>query len=325
MRTKVLWGLVLVALLAPPAVAHHGDKHAPYDVPVAELEAATQCRSVGGQIGGFEVLNGSGVSEPVLLTHGAGVTREENWSWSWWPWLTANGFEACWLQSPMTGYLDMQTTAEYVAHAVRRMAEQTGEQVDLVGHSQGGLIPRWAIRWFAAGAAVDDAVSFATPHHGAIIFDVETAPGQDWAGAWQMRQQSAFLGALNKGDETPGGADYTSLYTAFDELVQPVGTQALEGASNILVQDVCPGRPTDHFLMAGDAVVHRLALDALVHDGPADVGRAGVDCTALLMPGASAPPGLYPYETPLVDGEPALRPYTQPKEHGSGRASLYRR
>jgi hypothetical protein len=43
--------------------------------------------------------------------------------------------------------------------------------------------------------------------------------------------------ARDSADETPGGMSYTSTRT--DELVQPVGT-------NVVLQDLCPGRVTDH-------------------------------------------------------------------------------
>ena len=307
----------LSLLLAAPVAAHHGHQHAPYDVPVAELEAAAECQS-GGAIGGFEVLTGSGASEPVLLLHGAGVTREENWSWNWWPWLAANGFETCWLQMPDYGYPDMQTSAEYVAHAVRRVADRTGERVDIVGHSQGGLIPRWSIKYFTAGTQVDDYVGFAVPNHGALVFDVETAPGKDWAGAWQMRPSSEFLRVLNEADETPGSTSYTSIYTVADEMVQPVGTQALEGAANLVLQDVCPGRVAEHLTLPADGVAFLLALDALVQEGPADLSRSGVTCTETLMPGASVPPGLENRTGEMVGGEPPLRPYTAQRAHPRG-------
>lgn len=302
-------------LLAAPVAAHHGRQHAPYDVPVAELEAAAQCQS-GGATGGFDVLTGAGTSEPVLLLHGAGVTREENWSWNWWPWLATSGFEACWLQMPDYGYPDMQTTAEYVAHAVRRMSDRAGEKVDVVGHSQGGLIPRWSIKYFTAGTQVDDYVGFAVPNHGALIFDVETEPGEDFAAAFQMTTFSEFLRALNADDETPGRTSYTSIYTVADEMVQPVGTQELDGAANFALQDVCPGRVAEHLTLPADGVAFLLAVDALLHDGPADVARSGVTCTELLMPGTSVPPGLENRQTEdPAHGEPPLRPYTAERGH----------
>lgn len=299
-----------ILCVSSPAVAHHGAPHAPYAEPVGALESAAQCRA-GAALGGFDVVTGAGRSEPVLLVHGSGVTREENWSWNWWPWLADAGFEVCWLQLPETGYADLQTSAEYIAYAVRRMAAVSEEKVDVLGHSSGALTPRWTLRYFAAAAAVDDFVGLAAPNHGTVVFDVETATGSDFPAAWQMRSGSQFLSVLNSGDETPGRASYTSIYTAFDELVQPVGTQRLEGASNVLLQEVCPARPVDHFTIVADGVAHLLALDALVRHGPADVRRAAATCTEAFMPGATPPESLENHDTPMTDHEPPVRGYAR--------------
>ena len=126
------------------------------------------------------------------------------------------------------------------------MHESTGENIDLLGHSQGGLEPRWVIKWFPAGAFVDDYIALATPNHGASMFDKDTADGREIEAGWQMRTDSNFLAALNRGDETPGPIDYTSIYSNTDELIRPVGTQGVEGGANILLQDLCPGRRVDH-------------------------------------------------------------------------------
>jgi hypothetical protein len=76
------------------------------------------------------------------------------------------------------------------------------------------------------------------------MFDKTTARREVEAG-WQMCTDSNFLAALNRGDETPGPIDYTSIYSKTDELVQPVGTHDVEGGTNILLQDLCPGHHVD--------------------------------------------------------------------------------
>jgi hypothetical protein len=156
------------------------------------------------------------------------------------------------------------------------MHETTGEKIDVMGHSQGELEARWVINWFPAGAFVDDHSALATPHHGASTFDKATAKGHDIEAGWQMRTDSSFLTALKRGDETPGAIDYTNLYSKTDELIQPVGTPPLEGATNILLQDLCPGRRVDHGGIAADDVTYRLVIDALTHTGAAKPGRATV-------------------------------------------------
>jgi hypothetical protein len=103
-----------------------------------------------------------------------------------------------------------------------------------------------------------------------------------------MRMESKFIGALNGGNETPGGVSYTSVYTLTDELVQPFQTAELKGGANITVQDVCPGRVVEHIQMVFDAAAYGLVLDALTHPGPADAGRVDKGlCLMATMPGVS--------------------------------------
>ena len=260
-----------------PATEWPGD--ASYSVAISRLDSALDCRSP---------VTGDGRAQPVLLVHGTGVSREQNWGWSYWPALDRAGFEVCWLALPDASLNDMQISAEYVARAVEVMSRVGDELVDVIGHSQGGLVPRWAIKYFPAGSRVDDYVGFASPNHGALAADTATTE-RCFEACLQMRSDSAFLAALNSGDETPGTVSYTSIYTARDELVRPVSTARLTGAANILIQSACPGRPVEHALLAGDAVTWELTIDALTHPGPADPARISrLACFKLALPGARA-------------------------------------
>lgn len=87
---------------------------------------------------------------------------------------------------------------------------------------------------------------------------------------------------------------YTNVYSGTDEIVFVAGgapdpwtaASALDGARNIRVQDLCPGRPVEHVQLSYDAEVHAIVLDALKHPGPADPARVGGGaCTRVTMPG----------------------------------------
>ncbi len=281
---------------------------ADYSISTAELDRELACK------GGKDGLSGEGENDPVLLVHGTSVTREQNWGWNYWGALPERGLEVCWVQLPDLAFGDIQTSSEYVARAVQVMHESTGENVDLLGHSQGGIEPRWVIKWFPAGAFVDDYIALATPNHGASMFDKATADDREIEAGWQMRTDSNFLAALNRGDETPGPIDYTSIYTNTDELIQPVGTQDLEGGANILLQDLCPGRRVDHGGIAGDDVTYRLVIDALTHAGTANPDRAEVRCARDTFPGVGKPQfgpppeGVDPH---FAEQEPPLEPYAR--------------
>jgi triacylglycerol lipase len=228
----------------------------------------------------------------VLLVHGTSVTPEENWGWNWQRALPELGFKACTVRLPDYAFVDIQESSEYVVHAIRAMSDATGTKIGVVGLSQGGMQPRWAIRWWPdIRERVDDLVMLATTNHGAAFADAACAASPCLPALWQLRWGgSNFLRALNAGDETPGDISYTSIYSLTDVVIQPVLPRppaALDGAVNVAVQDFCPGRPVDHAQHAYDAAVWALAYDALSHEGPLDPARVDpAVCAQAVMPHA---------------------------------------
>lgn len=268
-----LFALVLGAPSAPASGADpaSGDTGPALSVPTGLLAEALSCP---------DQLNGYG---PVLLVHGTFATPEENWSWNYQRTLPLSGYAVCTVKLPDRSLGDIQVASEYVVYAVRTMAARTGRQVDILGHSQGGLEPRWAVRfWPDVRAAVDDLITIAAPHHGTVSADVICAPFGCPPAGLQLRRGSAFLAALNAGDETPGEISYTSVFTRTDELVQPAlpgdETAALDGAVNVAVQDLCPGRVVTHISALFDITTYGVILDALDNPGPADVNRLDPGC-----------------------------------------------
>jgi triacylglycerol esterase/lipase EstA (alpha/beta hydrolase family) len=280
MRTRVaavLAATLLTVVGAGPAVARParpaGDP--PFTVPTATLAAALDCPATFTHP----------QHEPVLLVHGTFTSGQEQWSWNYGLLLPARGFDVCTVTYPDRGLGDMQVSAEYVAYAIDAIHARTGARVDVVGHSQGGLLPRWAIKyWPSARAAVDDFVMLASPNHGVQMAGRGSLPTGMPAVFFQFDPGSHFLAALNAGDETPGHISYSSLYSVFkDELVQPDGpvpTAALDwqhtgpNTRNLAIQAVCPGRFVDHLTIGTtDRVTQELVIDALTHPGPVDPTR----------------------------------------------------
>ena len=317
----VALALSLGALMSPAGARSPAPRsgNAPYSVPLKVLDDAVECRLNWETHGLLVDYRGAptkslrkGRSEPVLLVHGTGVNRRLNFEWNYWPALIREGFAVCWVELPNAALSDIQIASEYVARGVEVMHARTGEDIDVLGHSQGGLVPRWAIKWFASGDHVDDYVGLASPNHGTAVADSFVLGCME--ACWQMKTTSNFIHHLNAGDETPGDTDYTNIYTTTDELVQPTGTQALEGGTNILIQDVCPGRPIDHAGIAADEVTYRLALDAFTKEGTADVGRLPADiCTSGQMEDTTLPPSdAFPPDWGdghFAQEEPPLMPY----------------
>jgi triacylglycerol esterase/lipase EstA (alpha/beta hydrolase family) len=307
-----------VALLVPvlAAVACTPPGEPALSVPERTLAEALRCPSSFRHRG----------HQPVLLVHGTFTNPEENWSWNYLHALPAAGYDVCTVRLPDRATGDIQVSSEYVVYALRRIYERSGSKVDVLGHSQGGLQPRWALRWWPSlRTKVDDLVTLGTPHHGTTVADLATPLGAPPA-AWQMRTTARFIAALNSGDETPGGVSYTSIYTLFDELVQPVvptPTSALAGGRNVLVQDLCPGRVVEHVGLAYDAAVHDVVIDAFTRAGPANPTRFDRStCLQVAFDGVAPEPLLSTGIAELQDGsgftgapnateEPPLKPYAQ--------------
>ncbi len=285
-----------------------------YSVPVSKLDRALRCFARNGSPTSVKTFTGRGRSEPVLLVHGLGVTPEQNWGWNYAPALIRAGFEVCWITVPHGASGDIQISAEYAARAIQVMSRVTHEKVDVLGHSEGGLISRWALKWFPSSVEVDDYIALDSPQHGTLVADAVTAIGSSIESAWQMRTVSKFVAALNDADETPGRISYSSVYTATSELVQPIGTQALEGASNVMTQDVCPPRPVTHITIENDGMVWLLVTRALTHAGEVDPGKLPADaCQATTVPGATYPPAHFADygDGGFASEEPPLKPYAR--------------
>lgn len=277
------------ATAAPRAHAAVLAQDPPLTVPQATLDSALHCTPFGHP------------DKPaVLLVHGTGATGADEYTFFFTPQLVALGYDVCIVTYPDRGLVDQQISAEYIVSALRRMHAQTGRRVAMIGHSQGATMPRWALKfWPSAREAVDDFVMLAGPNHGttvaipfALAGGLVNLPilrrlplGLLPESIYQFLPDSDFVTTLNQGDETPGSIAYTSIYTRFDQLVQPVApiaTAALEPSasnpdrSNILLQDVCRGHLAEHLSIGTtDTLAFALALDAIGNPGPADVARAG--------------------------------------------------
>ncbi|MDE0803689.1 MAG: alpha/beta fold hydrolase [Acidimicrobiales bacterium] len=311
-----------VTLLAgTPDVGAQASPDPTYSVATETLDAALDCDAFTHPD-----------KEPVLLVHGTFTSGHEQWDWNYGVLLRETGHDVCVVTYPDRGLGDQQTSAEYIARAVQRIHAESGRKVDMVGHSQGASMPRWAVKWWpSVQEALDDFVLLAGPVHGTSLVSGALPTGMPPA-FFQFDPSSEFVRVLNEGDETPGAVDYTSIYTRYDELVQPVDppTAALDPGldnpkvANILLQDVCPGNVSDHVTIGTiDRLTQILTLDALDNDGPTDVGRVGVDPLLCALEGLyvvpdtfvnlvdqferSAAGGLPGVE--LVTEEPALRDY----------------
>src|SRR4051795_1656334 len=231
---------------------------------------------------------------PVLLLHGTGSSADDNFGWNYEPAFNSQGIPWCALDFPYNGNGDIQVNGEYVVYAVRTMYARAGRKVSIVGHSQGGMVGRWALRfWPDTRGMVDDVIGFAPSNHGTTQTQF-SCHGSCLVANWQQAYMSSFIRALNSYQETFPGISYTNVYTHNDEIVRPnaddTGSSSLHGGggriANVAVQEVCAPDPSEHFLIGTiDAVAYALAIDALTHDGPAEKSRLPLSvCAQPYMP-----------------------------------------
>jgi pimeloyl-ACP methyl ester carboxylesterase len=281
-----LAGLICAASASAQTYAPPDQPGPPLSVPAASLSAALYCPKAlaNGQLA-------------VLLIAGTGATPSEQYSWNYEPALSDQGIAWCAVTLPNHELSDDQIAGEYVVYAIRSMFAATDRRIDIIGHSQGGMIFRWPLRfWPDTRAMVDDAISLAGDNHGTqAINDLDICAKACVAAAWQQRPKAPFIAALNSGAETFPGISYTDIYTKTDELSTPnyndMGTTSLHtgaGAiTNVAIQDVCPLDVDEHALLGTvDPVGFALALDAIEHPGPADPSRIPKSvCNEKLLPG----------------------------------------
>jgi triacylglycerol lipase len=290
---------------------------------VDTLAAALRCHDAAHTSGG----------EPALLVHGGSLAGSESWDWNYVPALNNAGIDVCTVDLPGRALTDIQVSAEYVVYAVRQMREHYHSKVDVLGHSEGPVVARWAIKfWPDVRNSVDDMVGLEAAYHGTAVTNIFCATGWCVPVAWQLSIGSNLLKALNADDETPGDVSYTSIYSLTDDGVLPQLPQSVseqgDGATNVPIQNICPVRVVSHIQALADAVAYAVVLDAFTHPGPADPSRIDRSiCGQLLLPGvtldsfaihlAAIYATLYTYSSgiayPTVHREPPLRCYARPE------------
>ena len=120
------------------------------------------------------------------------------------------------------------------ANAIRDFIAAKGwARVDIVGHSMGGLSSRQFVKFVASQAVVDSYVSMGTPQYG--IWSACLLPVR-YGG--QMCPTSSFIRTLNTGDDTPGAASWTTIYSTSDVYVPNTSSRLDGGACHVRVSGV---------------------------------------------------------------------------------------
>ncbi|WP_197522952.1 esterase/lipase family protein [Actinokineospora pegani] len=213
---------------------------------------------------------------PVVLVHGTYENRYNNFA-RMSPALAADGYcvfalnygetvdSLLGVPPAINGTGDIRYSAVELAAFVDRVRHATGApQVDIVGHSQGGLMPRQYLKSGGA-AAVRNLVTLGATHHGTSLNGIATlvdmlgllgfTPPVIGKAAEQQVVGSEFLLDLNAGGDTVPGVSYTVIATKFDEVTTPYQSTFLSAGpgarvDNITLQDGCVLDLSDHLSMS---------------------------------------------------------------------------
>ena len=217
---------------------------------------------------------------PVVFVHGTFGNMSDNGSYVV-PQLKAHGYCVFALNyggPPAFNYM-------YGVGPIRDSAKQLGDfvdkvllateatQVDLIGHSQGGMMPRWYMKFLDGAAKVHTLIGLSPSNHGTSL-GAQNNGSPSKPNAFEQKycqaciDQSAsseFMHQLNDGGDTVSGVEYTVIETMYDEVVTPYQSAFLSGPNvhNFTLQDVCPLDFSEHLGTAFDPVAMRLALNAL--------------------------------------------------------------
>ncbi|MFI6105597.1 esterase/lipase family protein [Streptomyces sp. NPDC051310] len=218
---------------------------------------------------------------PVVLVHGTFANSVDNWL-ALAPYLVKRGycvFSLDYGQLPgvplFHGLGPIEKSAEQLDAFVDKVLAATGAaETDLVGHSQGGMMPRYYLKFLGGADEVNALVGLAPDNHGTTLLGL-TRLLPYFPGAADLLDEktpaladqvagSPFLRKLNEGGDTVPGVRYTVIATRYDQVVTPYRSQFLDGPGvrNVLLQDLCPLDLSEHVAIG---LVDRIAYHEVVN------------------------------------------------------------
>ena len=166
----------------------------------------------------------------------------------------------------------IESSAKQLSSFVNNVLSKTkASKVDLVGHSQGGMMPNYYLKYLNGASKVDALIGLAPSNHGTTLdgltkfvenfpFATELVTGLlEFLGAPSLPEQtenSAFIKKLfGSGEPVVSGVRYVVIETTHDEVVTPYTHAFLSGSgvTNITIQSQCPSDPVAHIGMFDDS------------------------------------------------------------------------
>jgi triacylglycerol lipase len=283
--TALLGALLSIAVLVvAPSPAAATQYSVPYTFTVPAVLAGIHVDADPPGANNWSCQPSAAHPNPVVLVHGTGGNKNTNWQ-TYAPLLANNGYCVFALTygtvsdalplSQVGGLAPIEGSAAQLGVFIDRVLDAThAQKVDIVGHSQGTLMPNYYAKFLGGASKIDKYVSLASLWHGTNAFGAATltelgraygftVPVDDWGAGGQMIAGSDFINRMRAGGVAQPGITYTNIVTKYDELVVPYTSGIESGMRNIVVQNQCPLDFSDHLQIAADRVASVDVLNAL--------------------------------------------------------------
>lgn len=285
-RARTVAVLGALAVLGTPAVADAAPDTAPVGPPQAGWPAAWAYSiehpdAIPQGMNDFSCRPDAAHPRPVVLVNGTFENSYANWA-MYSPQLKADGYCVFGLDygGPDTGPFhqtgDMRVSARQVGDFVETVLAATGaDRVDLVGHSQGGLVPLYYINHLGGESKIGTMIGVAPATNGisaygmlnllAAYSQAKDAVGSVIPAVDDGTAGSAFVTETGEGGMTRPGVEYATVSSRHDLVVQLSESQLPPGpnVSNVVVQDFCPEDLTNHGTMVYDDITLRIMRNLL--------------------------------------------------------------
>lgn len=255
----------------------------PLNFPQAQVESFATGAAAPAGSNDWSCRPSSAHPYPVVLVHGTAENQRSNFN-AISPQLKNDGYCVYTFNfgaesvtaGQFYGLSTISSSAAELKTFVDRVLASTGKsKVDLVGHSQGGMMPRWYIQFLGGAAKVHQLVALSPSNQGTTLSGIAnlapvfpslasivftTCPSCE-----DQVVGSAKLTTLNAGGGTSPGVKYTNILTKYDEVVTPYTNGKLSGSNvtNITVQDGCPIDLGEHLAISYDRRAIWYVRDAL--------------------------------------------------------------
>jgi len=230
---------------------------------------------------------------PIVLVHGTAENMGFNWA-ALSPMLKNAGYCVFALNygdnlflslgHRVEGLNSVASSAKELQTFVNGVLAKTGaSKVDIVGHSQGGLMPNYYLKRLGGASKVGTLVGLAPSNHGTTLSGLTSIGtslgilgvanvflGAATPSLVDQQVGSPFQKALWADGDTVPGPRYVVIETNKDSIVTPYTNAFLTGpnVTNILIQNQCPDDATGHIGLAFDSPALQNVMNVLGPNTP---------------------------------------------------------